>query len=82
MASHRINNSAFLNLEIISNMNPFNTYIASNSQGKTYATDIPMSIHQPLRPFIHGNLDRTCQSRMNGIDLERFIQKHEDIKSL
>jgi len=48
-------------------------------------TDIPMFIQQSqltFRPFIHGNLDRTCQSRMKGVNLIRFIRKHEDIKSL
>jgi len=51
---------------------------------KAYVNDISMFLYQfrlAFKHFIHGNLDMTCQGRMKGVNLIRFISKREDIKS-
>jgi len=66
-------------------MNPSNMHVASNLQTEACTTNIPMFIHQfqlTFRPSIHGNLVITCQGRMKGFNLIRFILKHEDIRSV
>jgi len=55
-----------------------------NLSNTNIATDIPM-FKQPqltFRPFFHSNLYKKCQGHIKAVNFDRFIQKHEDIKSL